>query len=245
MARLPALIDLLTKLPGAERKTLELQARTLREAGLLSPSKRGVGAAAMTIADAAVLLLAHMATDSAASAPEIVQRFSSLTNYLYEDPEYDLLQPRHTKASIMFWPLYSARTSLDVMKIMIENSDRQWNFCRDVQSQSDQTKKSALERLAVLGAQREAFEARRTWISLDRVGRSLTVTIDDIYEHKSSYKPYYSTKYDKDDIFSKRTFSHSWAEFNRYDEDEDPWARNIFEVSGQALFAINQLIKQP
>ena len=53
MARLPALIDLLTSFGGGERKTLDAQSRMLRDAGLLSPSKRGVGAAAMTTEDAA------------------------------------------------------------------------------------------------------------------------------------------------------------------------------------------------
>lgn len=243
MARLPALLELLSSFGGAERKTLELQARTLREAGLLSPSKRGVGATAVTMHDAAVLLLTHMATDSAASAPEVVERYSGLTNYLYGDPDFNRLQPKHSKASVMFWPIYNAKTSLDALKIMIATSDRCWNFCHDVHYAVDENKKPTLAQLADLGTQREAFEARRTSISLDRVCRSLSITIDDIYEHKSSYKPYYSKTYDPDDIFSNRTFSHTWSEYNRYEDDEDPLETKVVRISGRALLKINQLVK--
>lgn len=243
MARLPALIDLLASFGGVERKTLDLQARTLREAGLLSPSKRGVGASAVTVADAAVVLLAHMATDSAASAPETVQRYAGLTNYLYEDPEYDRFQPRHSQASLMFWPIYSARTSLDALKVMIATSDRTWDFCRDVPDTSELDGKSSLAQLAALGVQHNSFEARRAAISLDRVGRSMSVTINDVYVHKYSHKPYYSAAYDQSDIFASDTFYHRWSEFSGHDDSEDPFETKIVRISGRALFRINQLIK--
>lgn len=243
MARLPALIDLLTSFGGGERKTLDAQSRMLRDAGLLSPSKRGVGAAAMTTEDAATLLLAYMATDSAASTPEIVQRFAGLTNYLYEDPDYDRLQPRYSRANLMFWPLYSARTSLDALKVMIAASDSCWDFCRDAGGKPMQEDKPTLAHLAALGAWREAFDARRVKVSLDRVGRSLSITIDDIYVHKSSHKPYYLSAYDKEDIFASRTFGHRWAEFSRYDDDDArPLMTKVVQISGEALLKINQLI---
>lgn len=244
MARLPALIDLLTSFGGGERRTLDQQARMLRDAGMLSPSKRGVGASVMTTGDAAALLLAYMATDSAASTPEIVQRYAGLTNYMYEDPEYDRFQPPYSRANLMFWPLYSARTSLDALKAMIAASDSCWDFCREESSEPKQESKPTLAHLATLGRWREAFDARRVAVSLDRVGRSLSVTIDDVYVHKSSYKPYYSSAYDKDDIFANRTFSHRWAEFGRYDdEDTDPLMTKVVRISGQALLKINQLLK--
>lgn len=244
MARLPALIDLLTSFGGGERKTLDAQSRMLRDAGLLSPSKRGVGAAPMTTQDAATLLLAYMATDAAASTPEIVQRYGGLTNYLYDDPDYDHFNPRYNRANIMFWPLYNAKTSLEALTIMIDGAERCWDFCRDKERATTQDGKSTLSHLAALGRWRESFDARRVAVSLDRVGRTLSVTIDDIYVHKSSYNPYYLSEYDKDDILSDRTFSHRWAEFQRYDDDDaDPLMTKLVRVSGQALLKINNLIK--
>lgn len=243
MARLPALIDLLTSFGGGERKTLDAQSRMLRDAGLLSPSKCGVGAAAMTTEDAATLLLAYMATDSAASTPEIVQRFAGLTNYLYEDPDYDRFQPRYSRANLMFWPLYSARTSLDALKVMIAASDSCWDFCRDTGGKPMQGDKPTLAHLAALGAWRETFNARDVEISLDRVSRSLSININDIYIHKYSQKPYYLPEYDKDDIFSRRTFSHRWTEFSRYDRDDiRPLMTKVVHISGEALLKINHLI---
>lgn len=79
MAKLPALVGLIASLPGAERKTVELQARVLREAGLLTKGRRGGGAADVTSLDAAVLVLAHLATDGASSAPEAVSGYHGLT----------------------------------------------------------------------------------------------------------------------------------------------------------------------
>lgn len=245
MARLPALIDLIASFRGGERKNLELQARFLREAGLLSRGKRGSGAPPVTAEDAAVLLLAHLATTSATSAPDIVQRYSKLSNYLYEDPEYERYWPKYSRANLMFWPIYSARTSLDALKTMIIAADRCWNFCSDALEPLEQ-QRTGLAALKALEEQREAFRARRAVVTLDKVYHSLSIVINDVYEHKWSYKPYYSADHDPDDIFAASTFSHRWAEFNRYEEDEDdPPLFATAGVSGLSLYKINQLIQTP
>ncbi|OHV15652.1 hypothetical protein BK022_17535 [Methylorubrum extorquens] len=246
MARLPALIDLIASFRGGERKNLELQARFLREAGLLSHGKRGSGAPPVTAEDAAILLLAHLATTSATSAPDIVQRYSKLSNCLYEDPEYERYWPKYSRANLMFWPIYSARTSLDALKTMIIAADRCWNFCRDTPDPREEGEKTGLAALKALGDRREAFRARRAVVTLDKVYHSLSIVIDDVYEHKWSHKPYYSADHDRDDIFAASTFSHRWAEFNRYDEDEDdPPLFATAGVSGLSLYKINQLIQTP
>lgn len=242
MARLPALIDLIASFRSGERKNLELQARVLREAGMLSRGKRGSGAPPVTFEDAAILLLAHLATTSATSAPDIVQRYSRLNNCLYDDPEYDWYQPRYNRANLMFWPIYSARTSLDALKTMIITADRCWNFCRNAPEPLEE-EGTGLAALKALGDRREEFRARRAMVTLDKVSPSLSIVIRDVYDHKWSYKPYYSAEYDHDEILATKKFSHRWVEFNRYDEDEeDPALLDMTGVSGFSLYRINQLI---
>ena len=129
-------------------------------------------------------------------------------------------RPRYNRANLMFWPIYSAGTSLDALKTMIIAADRCWNFCSDA-PEPREPERTGLAALKALGDRREAFRARRAVVTLDKVYHSLSIVINDVYEHKWSHKPYYSADRDPDDIFAASTFSHRWAEFNRYEEDED------------------------
>ena len=78
MARLPAFVADLAAHDRRGRPTVEVIARTIRERGLISTTKRGRGAADMTTEDAAALLIALCVSESPASAPEITSRFLAL-----------------------------------------------------------------------------------------------------------------------------------------------------------------------
>ena len=112
MARLPALIDLLVSFGGVERRTFELMARVLREDGLLTQGKRGVGAAHVTARDAATLLLATMATNSPSAAPDVVRSFLAA-------------QPDHRRLSASsaldreYQPLRSANNALEALERLL------------------------------------------------------------------------------------------------------------------------------
>lgn len=75
MARLPAVLNALEKIGGHDRKTWDVFARKLREAGELAPTKRGAGATSLDAEQIAKILLAGMATDSPAKGPDMVRLF--------------------------------------------------------------------------------------------------------------------------------------------------------------------------
>ncbi len=79
MARLPALIDTLAELDTRSRQTIEHVARLVREAGYIQTTKRGRGAAEMTEADAAALLIGLNAIETPTDAAQQVPLFSELT----------------------------------------------------------------------------------------------------------------------------------------------------------------------
>ncbi len=78
MVRLPALIDDLAKHDTRGRPTVQLIARNVREHGLIQTTKRGRGAAEMSVADAAALLIGVCVADTPSTAPEAVRIFTSL-----------------------------------------------------------------------------------------------------------------------------------------------------------------------
>ena len=78
MARLPALVADLAAHDRRGQPTVEVIARTIRERGLISTTKRGRGAADMTTEDAAALLVALCVSESPASAPDTTSRFLAL-----------------------------------------------------------------------------------------------------------------------------------------------------------------------
>jgi hypothetical protein len=78
MARLPQLIDAVSKTSGRDRSSVEHWARAIREAGLITTTKRGVGAAEMTTRDAANLLIGLCGADTPRDAAKAVHEFRSL-----------------------------------------------------------------------------------------------------------------------------------------------------------------------
>ncbi|HEX4196219.1 MAG TPA: hypothetical protein VHZ26_02130 [Caulobacteraceae bacterium] len=78
MARLPALIDDLAKHDPRGRATVEHVARVVREAGLIQTTKRGRGAADMTVSDAAALLIGLCCTEVPKDAPDAVREFKEM-----------------------------------------------------------------------------------------------------------------------------------------------------------------------
>jgi len=78
MAKLPALIETLSRHDERDQSTLEHVARTVREAGYIPTTKRGVGASGMTIGAATNLFLALNGCDAPKDAARAVDRFRSL-----------------------------------------------------------------------------------------------------------------------------------------------------------------------
>ena len=75
MARLPELCAALAKVDGRDAAAIGRIARVVREAGLITTTKRGVGAADMTAADAANLIIALEGCEAAKDAVAAVRRF--------------------------------------------------------------------------------------------------------------------------------------------------------------------------
>jgi hypothetical protein len=78
MATLGALVDIVAAAEGISRERVEAIARAVREAGLIATHGRGSSAAQMTETDAANLLIAVNAAETARAAPETVRRFRAL-----------------------------------------------------------------------------------------------------------------------------------------------------------------------
>jgi hypothetical protein len=74
MATLSELVDVVATVEGLDRDRVGAIARAVREAGLIATHGRGTSAAHMGVADAANLLIAVNAAETARSAPEIVRR---------------------------------------------------------------------------------------------------------------------------------------------------------------------------
>ncbi len=81
MTRLPQLIDQVSKTSGRDRASVEHCARAIREAGFITTTKRGVGAASMTARDAANLIIAANAAESTKEALQAVPQFRSLKKW--------------------------------------------------------------------------------------------------------------------------------------------------------------------
>lgn len=82
MALLSELVTAIASVEGLEESFVTGVARYLREAGLISQAGRGRGAAKMTYADAAALLIGVNATTLAKDAPEVVR---DLLDFKWED----------------------------------------------------------------------------------------------------------------------------------------------------------------
>jgi hypothetical protein len=89
MATLTELIDTIAAVEGLERSTVNLVARYVREAGLITTHGRGTSAARMNITDAANLLIGVNATTAAKDAARTVSAYRELESYEFrakEDP---------------------------------------------------------------------------------------------------------------------------------------------------------------
>ena len=81
MATLSQLVGIVATVEGLDRDRVGAIARAVREANLIDTHGRGTSAAHMGVADAANLLIAVNAAETARSAPEIVRRYrASQTN---------------------------------------------------------------------------------------------------------------------------------------------------------------------
>lgn len=78
MAKLPALVSVITEFDGRERKAVAHIARTIRERGYITTGKRGGGADEKTPHEAANLLIALNGADTPKGGPLAIDRFRSL-----------------------------------------------------------------------------------------------------------------------------------------------------------------------
>ncbi len=232
MARLPALIDLIVSFGDVERKTVDGQARALRDAGMITPSKRGVGAAHITFDDAAILLLASMCTNSVTFSPEISQQYSKLSNAFRNNLDDDLfLLPNINREILMYYPLYYADTALNALKIMIEQADKCWNFC---DYETTQGRDNAFD-----------FDNRQVSVTLNTTHRAISVEIKDLYTTDLNQIIYPSAQ-NMSNIFANKTqFRMTWADFGNdmSQYDDIPRRTSAVTVSGEALYELNQLVK--
>jgi hypothetical protein len=90
MAKLPKLIEALAEVDERPRSTLEYIARIVREGGELPTTKRGSGAADMTLRDAANFLIGASAAEaSPKDAPKLVRLYRALSVQAYTQPAED------------------------------------------------------------------------------------------------------------------------------------------------------------
>jgi hypothetical protein len=82
VAGLSALVSAVAELEALPKAGVAQVARHLREAGLISQAGRGRSAARMTAADAANLLIGVNAARSAKDAPEVVERYRAMLNFV-------------------------------------------------------------------------------------------------------------------------------------------------------------------
>jgi len=83
MAKLPALVSALATGDGRDHATIDYFARTLREAGLLPTTKRGVGSAEMTPREAASLLIGVNVSETPRKASVLVPLYRRLVGVNY------------------------------------------------------------------------------------------------------------------------------------------------------------------
>ena len=112
MAKLPALVTALAATDGRDRATLGVIARSIREAGHITTTKRGGGAAEMTATDAAALVIGANAVQSPRQAATAVQEYRTFK------------QTPHGRSETA--PIYSrlaqSDTLLDALAVLVEEA---------------------------------------------------------------------------------------------------------------------------
>lgn len=112
MARLPALVSALHSTDGRERPTLDLIARSVREAGFIATTKRGSGAAEMGVKDAVNLLIGANAVQSPVLAGAAVRQYQTFK----QSPH-----GRHARGTV-FSALAAAETLIEALAILVEQA---------------------------------------------------------------------------------------------------------------------------
>jgi hypothetical protein len=95
VAKLPALIAKLAPFDGRSPETLIHVGRRVREAGFIATTKRGGGAAEMTVTHAANLLIGFNGTDVPKDAPMAVEYFRPLAHFFTKQPLQSYAQTIH------------------------------------------------------------------------------------------------------------------------------------------------------
>ena len=119
MARLPALIDDLAAHDPRGRPTVDLIARTIREHGLITTTKRGRGAAEMKAEDAAALLVALCVADTPSTSPTAVREFW----HLRRAPDRPELGRLAATAPEILKQLDEASTFGEAISVLIKRGD--------------------------------------------------------------------------------------------------------------------------
>jgi hypothetical protein len=112
VAKLPALIAKLAPLDGRSMETLAHVARVIRERGLMTTTKRGVGAAEMTVRDVANLLIALNGSQVPKDAPEAVEHYRSFSRTRLYEPRSELPE--------LIYQAFNASTFGDALEKLIE-----------------------------------------------------------------------------------------------------------------------------
>lgn len=118
MARLPTLVEALSREDGRGKATIAHVARRLRDTGHIISSKRGVGGATMTMKDAATLLMGCYADISPHGAPEAVE----LATKLQPLPPTDLDKDKLTELPTELTFLRKRMSFFDTVTAMLENA---------------------------------------------------------------------------------------------------------------------------
>jgi hypothetical protein len=119
MTKLPALVDDLAEHDVRGRPTVELVARMIREAGLIQTTKRGRGAADMTAADAAALLIGLCVSEAPKDAPAAVKTFWDLGSF--DDPDMDIRG--YDDYPPLLAPVFEVETFGQAMGVLIASAE--------------------------------------------------------------------------------------------------------------------------
>ncbi|NEU14898.1 hypothetical protein G3T14_22870 [Methylobacterium sp. BTF04] len=239
MARLPALLDLMTEFGVAERRTLEVYARKLREAGLISEGRKGVGAARVTPRDAAMIVLATMVTDSPSAGPNLIAEYGSLKilpGYRREDDlaKEERISKREAGINIEFDHLYDANTSIDALENLIKSPDYFWVPELNLFSQP-------IERDKFGKIIRRNFLNRYVTAKFDRAHPNLEIKVEDSIEvfENDEFGNKSSVKFDITIPFERK-----WSKRISFGETNDrPRFIKTVAYDGRLLMDIANLIK--
>lgn len=132
MARLPTLVEALSREDGRGRATIAHVARRLRDTGHIISSKRGVGGALMTMRDASTLLMGCYADLSPHGAPEAVERAQALQPLPYTAFDKDKLAELPAELAFLkrrmsfFDSVTALMENAPALEVWFNNNKRAW-----------------------------------------------------------------------------------------------------------------------